>query len=369
MYQTLLRDSSFFSLLLRVDEDLAAEVRRSGCTRCGGVVHSARVPQAGDAGASLSRDRGERLPRFQRAKIRPFVLTPRDRRIVELVSEYRLLSSNQIVALLDEGSPQVLIRRLQLLYHARFLDRPRSQIEDLLRAPGSRPMAYTLGTQGAALLGVKAPKPVKLPFVEHALSVSEILTAFVLSCRKRGDVRVISFREILEDKAPEETRRKKVPDAWRVKIPGEEAIGVSPDAIFGLHFLSKPEGGNRAYFFLEVDRGTMPVVRARFQETSMWRKFVAYYQTAASGLQTALFGMKTFRVLTVTKSPESRRLASLVEAAGKLPGLQGIFLFAEEGVLLEGDPLEYEWRTGRGAWIILEMPAIRPPPDTCASKQ
>ncbi len=45
MYQTLLRDSSFFSLLLRVDEDLAAEVRRSGCPRCGGVVHSARYPR------------------------------------------------------------------------------------------------------------------------------------------------------------------------------------------------------------------------------------------------------------------------------------------------------------------------------------
>jgi hypothetical protein len=266
---------------------------------------------------------------------------------VELVAEYRLLSSNQIIALLDEGSPQVLIRRLQLLYHARFLDRPRSQIEDLLRSPGSRPMAYALGTRGADLLRVKPPKPVKLPFVEHALSVSEILTAFTVSARKRGDVRVISFREILEEKAPEETRRKKVPDAWRVNVLGEGAIGVSPDAIFGLHFLSKPEGGNRAYFFLEVDRGTMPVMRARFAETSMWRKLVAYYQTAASGLQTELYGIKTFRVLVVTKSPEKRRLASLIEAAGKLTGLQGIFLFAEEGALLAGDALEHEWVNGR----------------------
>jgi len=296
----------------------------------------------------LSRERGERLPRFRRAKTRAFVLTPRDRRVVELVAEYRLLSSNQIVALLDEGSPQVLIRRLQLLYHARFLDRPRSQIEDLLRAPGSRPMAYALGRQGAALLGVKVPKPVKLPFVEHALSVSEILTAFVLSSRKRGDVRVIPFREILEEKAPAETRRKKLPDTWQVRFPGEGPVGVSPDAIFGLHYLWKPEGGNRAYFFLEVDRGTMPVMRSHLQETSMWRKLVAYYQTAAAGLQTALFGMKSFRVLTVTKSPEKHRLASLVEAAGKLPGLQGIFLFAEERALLGEDPLEHEWVNGRG---------------------
>jgi hypothetical protein len=266
---------------------------------------------------------------------------------VELVSEYRLLSSNQIVALLDEGSPQVLVRRLQLLYHSRFLDLPRSQNEDLLRSPGFRPMAYTLGRQGAALLGVKAPKPVKLPFVEHALSVSEILTAFVLSWGKRADVRVIPFREILEEKAPAETKRKNVPDTWRVKIPGEEAIGVSPDAIFGLHYLWKPEGRNRAYFFLEVDRGTMPVMRTRFAETSMWRKLVAYYQTAAAGMQTELFGIKAFRVLTVTKSPEKRRLASLVDAAGKLPGLQGIFLFAEKRALLAADALAHEWTNGR----------------------
>lgn len=294
----------------------------------------------------MSREKVERRPRFRRVKPRPFVLTPRDRRVLELVEEYRLLSSDQIISLLDEGSPQVIVRRLQLLYHARFLDRPRSQIEDLLRSPGSRPMAYALGTQGAALLGVKVPKPVKLPFVEHAVAVSEILTAFTVSARKRGDVRVISFREVLE-KAPEETKRKKVPDSWRVKIPGEESIGVSPDAIFGLHFLGKPEGANRAYFFLEVDRGTMPVMRTRLSETSMWRKLVAYYQTAASKLQTELYGIKTFRVLVVTKSPEKKRLASLVEAAGKLPGLQGIFLFAEDAALLEGDALEHEWVNGR----------------------
>jgi Replication-relaxation len=301
----------------------------------------------------LNREKADRRPRFRRVKPRPFVLTPRDRRVLELVEQYRLLSSNQIIALLDEGSPQVLVRRLQLLYHARFLDRPRSQIEDLLRSPGSRPMAYALGTQGAELLGVKTPKQVKLPFVEHALAVSEILTAFTVSAKKRGDVRVISFREILEKKAPEETRRKKVPDAWRVKLPGEGAIGVSPDAIFGLHFLSKPEGANRTYFFLEVDRGTMPVMRTRLSETSMWRKLVAYYQTAASGLQTELFGIRTFRVLVVTKSPERRRLASLVEVAGKLPALQGIFLFAEEGALLERDLMEHEWVNGRSERVLL----------------
>lgn len=41
MYQTLLRDSSLFALLLRLDQDLAEQARKAGCP-CGGVLHSAR---------------------------------------------------------------------------------------------------------------------------------------------------------------------------------------------------------------------------------------------------------------------------------------------------------------------------------------
>lgn len=40
LYQSLLHDSRFFDLLLRLDEDLAEEARRAGCA-CGGVLHSA----------------------------------------------------------------------------------------------------------------------------------------------------------------------------------------------------------------------------------------------------------------------------------------------------------------------------------------
>jgi hypothetical protein len=40
LYQALLRDSSFFDLLLRFDQDLAEETRRAGCA-CDGVLHRA----------------------------------------------------------------------------------------------------------------------------------------------------------------------------------------------------------------------------------------------------------------------------------------------------------------------------------------
>jgi len=52
LYQALLQDSRYFQLLLKLDEDLAAEARRAGC-ECGGVLHSARYerkPRGGPAG-------------------------------------------------------------------------------------------------------------------------------------------------------------------------------------------------------------------------------------------------------------------------------------------------------------------------------
>jgi hypothetical protein len=52
LYQSLLEDSRFQDLLLKLDADLAASVRRAGCG-CGGVLHSAhyeRKPRGGPAG-------------------------------------------------------------------------------------------------------------------------------------------------------------------------------------------------------------------------------------------------------------------------------------------------------------------------------
>jgi hypothetical protein len=42
MCHAFLSSSNFWSLLLRIDEDLAAQVRAAGCADCGGVLHSAR---------------------------------------------------------------------------------------------------------------------------------------------------------------------------------------------------------------------------------------------------------------------------------------------------------------------------------------
>ncbi len=45
MYDDVLRDPAFFRFLLRIDEEWAAEARRTGCRRCGGPLHVADFPR------------------------------------------------------------------------------------------------------------------------------------------------------------------------------------------------------------------------------------------------------------------------------------------------------------------------------------
>jgi hypothetical protein len=105
--------------------------------------------------------------------------------------------------------------------------------------------------------------------------------------------------EILHQ-APEGTRRRRNPFGWQVVVHhnGENhTVGVIPDKIFGLHFMDKPEGRNKAYFFLEIDRGTMPVFRKSLhhKQSSFFAKLLAYYQTWQQDLHTKHYGFNRTR--------------------------------------------------------------------------
>ena len=74
------------------------------------------------------------LPRFKRSTaVATMLLIERDRQIIRLVQRHRFLRSPQIAALMG-GSSQQLSRRLQLLYHHGYLERPRAQIDYYHRA-------------------------------------------------------------------------------------------------------------------------------------------------------------------------------------------------------------------------------------------
>ncbi len=303
----------------------------------------------------------KRTPRFRRVKPPSFQLTKRDVALMRAVYDHRLLDSNQIVALVG-GSAQQVRRRLKLLFNAGHLDRPRVQVAEYFAQPGTNPMVYALGTKGAAILVENGcpdarvdwsakNRSIRHRFLKHTLLVADIMVAFSVSCRMHGNVRLIPFEEILATTAPERTKRMRHPQTWRVTLPKIGSVGLTPDKIFGLEFQDRPEGKNRVYFFLEADRGTMPVERSNPKQTSFDKKLRVYHETYRRKLHTERFGIKNFRVLTVTTSKE--RVATMVRVAGALQGLQGLFLFAEVDGLATGEVLAIPWINGRGEQAVV----------------
>ena len=276
-------------------------------------------------------------------------LTDRDRKIICLVHRHRFLRSNQIVALID-ASPQQVLRRLKLLYHHGYLTRPRAQLEYYERG-GARPMVYGLGSKGGRLLerelgitvsGSEKGDDIGQVFLEHAILVSDVMVSIELACRKSGEVRLL-----YEDQLALHSERH--PFQWRVKVREHGVtLGVVPDRVFALEYADHAGQTQRVYFFLEADRGTMPVVRSGLTQTSFYRKLIAYEATWTQKIHQRQLGIHRFRVLSVTTN--AMRVTSLLKACSQLKRGHGLFLFADRTVL-EKDPFSAVWQCGKSAKI------------------
>jgi hypothetical protein len=220
------------------------------------------------------------------------------------------------------GSSQQILRRLQLLYHHAYLDRPRAQI-DYYHEGGPQQIVYGLARRGAGRLrrDLNMPfekmdwsqgrKNVGRLFLEHALMVSDIMVAIECACRSTdGRVRFLP-QEALE--LPPKTSASNQPFRWSVTLSSGQRIGVIPDAVFALEQSDQPADRQRSYFFLEADRGTMPVTRQNSALSSFARKLQAYAATWTQSLHCRRFNLDRFRVLTATTCVE--RLNHLVDGS------------------------------------------------------
>jgi hypothetical protein len=261
-------------------------------------------------------------------------LTERDGQILREVYKHRFLRSTHIAELLG-GSFQPLQRRLQLLYHHGFLDRPRCQI-DYYHRGGSKPMVYGIGKRGITFLKARrltspnsagrfSSSSVTRLFLEHALHTSDVLVALESACRTQSGMRYICADELLKSSSAARSFH------WEVQLSASK-IGVVPDAVFALE-----RNGKRVCYFLEADRGTMPVERRTLERSSFTRKLQAYHATWKQQVHRAKFGWERFRVLTITAGPE--RATHLAKACAKLPSGRGLFLFQELNALLSGPDL------------------------------
>jgi len=147
-----------------------------------------------------------RRPRFRRSsEVAPIRLTERDYNMLAEIHQHRFLRSPQIIALVG-GSYQQGLRRLHLLFHHGYVERPRCQI-DYYNNGGSQTMIYGLSSRGYSAISHKIDLPTKSRqwswryaavtrlFLNHAVMVSDIMVALRLACRKNTDFRLIAAHE------------------------------------------------------------------------------------------------------------------------------------------------------------------------------
>ena len=277
----------------------------------------------------------KRLPRFQRQKIRPFQLTPRDLDVIRLVARHRFLTSPQICSVVDGAKGQIL-RRLQFLYHAGYLDRPRCQL-DYYHSGGSKVMVYGLASRGAGLMRQKFDLPfsrmdwdtrksrIGRIFLQHAVMTAGIVIAFELAALASGGrVKFINPDDDREATSPNPF--KLLWQRWKTSLGGKR-LALIPDAAFLLEYPDEPEGRNRRLCLIEADRGTMPLRRSRGSASCIEGKLQLYTQLWKSGQLAQVSGAHRVQVWIVTTSAE--RVANMEAAFAKLPSGRGLFRFVQ----------------------------------------
>ena len=236
------------------------------------------------------------VPRFQRRpeQVGSLNLQERDLEIVKLVHDYRFLDTGQIQALIG-SSYQATLRRLRKLFHHGFLERPPAQLYLAWFKP--RKMVYALGDRGADLLaekyGIDTGKTkwrrknieAKYRYMEHTLMISNVRACLNLALENPPESRLLFWerenRELRDQVYFRERARKR-------RLP------IVPDGFFAIE-----DKGDDIHFFLEADRGTM--TNRRFLN-----KMRAYWQWWRQGGHENRFGIKAFRVLTVTNTEKRK---------------------------------------------------------------
>jgi hypothetical protein len=275
----------------------------------------------------------ERLARFQRdpKAAESFQFTARDLEILRHVAEHRFITSEWLVKLVG-GSKQQVIRRLHLLYHHGYLERPRAQL-DYYHEGGSHSLVYGLASRGAGRLRrdldmpfermdwTNRNKSVGRLFLEHTLMVSSFMAALEIDCRERPDVRLIYAHELPKPAGRDNHRE---PFRWTVDLPGKRRVGIVPDKVFAVETSHMNGRIERMHYFLEADRGTMPIERRDLRQSCVLRKLKAYQATYTFGIHRTRLKMPRFRALILATSADRRK--NITGAAHALPYGRPLFL-------------------------------------------
>ncbi len=224
-----------------------------------------------------------------------FYFKSSDAEILKRLVEYQFLQPEDLRKLTGRNIVS-LRRRLRQLVHRGYLDRLTLPLER--DAPiGSPPDSFvyqlvSLGILKAREYGfaddqryTREKSNLLLP---HDLLITKIHLTLELATRATP-LQLIAW----------EQRRSALLD-WA--DDGIGRLSVNPDALFALKDGEKRENENTNYFFLELVRSReSDYQRQQSYFMRKMRAFLAYYR---QGRHTARYGIKNFRVLTVTPTPQ-----------------------------------------------------------------
>jgi len=284
----------------------------------------------------------KKFPKFKRARgERPGLkMQPRDIQIIKLVYDHRFLDSDQIRALTN-GSGQVVSRRLQKLFHNGYLDRPSQQFS---YTAGGKTIIYGLGNKGSDILssefGIDRGKinwmtknhEAKMRHLNHTMMISNFRVCLALGLKETQKATLIFWKQNETGELRDHVVIKGENKTEHTRLP------INPDSFFAIQDLN----GKKSHFFLEADQSTM--TNARF-----FRKMRAYWNYWKQGGHTLKYDIKSFRVITLTKSIQRadnlRRAAKLAD--DKQKGTLMFWFTSEREYTLEepGSVLRSIWQT------------------------
>ncbi len=221
----------------------------------------------------------------------PTTIRDTDLELLSHIHELRYCTIDHLM-MLTGRQRQAINLRLQKLIAEKYVhrirfDNPNHKHIYSLGSQGFRHLAFS-GVIGLddipARLRTAELKPL---FLAHTLLVTDIHTRLILASRE-GSYRLVDWREgkeLYESVTFYENGRKN-------RLP------VCPDAFFQIE-----KNGNRFAYALEADRGT--TTRRTFDD-----KISAYWRFLEQNRQARAYGVKWFRVLTVTLSdPRAKHLS------------------------------------------------------------
>lgn len=298
--------------------------------------------------------------KLKRKPARAIQLTKRDKDIILALHRYRFLTTEHLQKLTGTESRWGINARLRLLYDHKYVDRPQAQ-KALYSHADKRPVIYALGNKGLEFVKgryslfktskqyhTEKNRRVREHYIEHILGISDFMVSIETMCRNSDQYELIEPQMIL-NRSPVQTQRSRYPFRWktRIKHNGESyEIAITPDYIFGI---KNRERDTERFYFVEIDRGTMPVTRRDMNQTSFQRKILSYADTYERGLVKRRFGLNGFQVLTVTTS--EARIKAIQDAIVNLPikpFSANTFLFRTKGDNQSHFPFHSNWQNSKG---------------------